>query len=883
MMQCSFCGSQVWSARSFEKCVLRFSFVCRTLVDALEKPVPRVERHCSQIWEAANLRGPQSGSLRREDFYLAMRLVAMAQNGLPATREAISVHGRDALPPPKLEGIDTSLPQQEDVWAMRPQDRANYDATFVALDKESTGFVDGRTAAEYFRTSGLPKEILRHIWSLADADTDMRLHPGEFRVGLHLVTRAQKLQGRVPPTLPPTLQEEVKDTRLTLPAAQHGSAPAAPGSAASAAGADDRQSQTGSHASAPVPQGDHGGLAPPPPQAPRSYSGRDSVGSAGGGSMGRPDHPQPQPQEHEGGGGDPFGAAMAGISTGPASGVGPSAAHGVHGAGVSHPSGVASDWGGASASSWEEAAAPQQPQQQPQQPPQQQLGSPSNSDGRGRTASDPWKNVSPNHGGSGAGAPASQAGGASGQSSSSPTRKHSLQTRFPEDAVDVSKRATNQAESVHQAAEQLDQDLRSHLHDLNVQLKLQEELSGQRLDELRRLEGERTVLARQIETTRERLRDEAQDVEEVQRKIHQVRNEVAQLRKQRDASHSTLFQQRSQNAEKRGLLASLVEQLRELQQQGDAQSEEVSDTLQDAQATEAQAGLLQGATEELRSLASHHGKAAVQNGEEASALRAAVKASRERVRRLEQDKENAEARLRAAGVDLSQAVREFEDSNRALQEQVERHRESVRSRLELHQSLRAQQARETALKQAIDTLHRLEQQNTAKQNGTRVGHKGPAGEASSGPATYATLDEEDDSGGKMVDERQTNGASGAAQDAQTGGQHPNPLSNPPGGFKSGAKDDHEDPFAAFPVLDEPAPSSASGGVNGADDGFGFDESAFSDEDGDDGAKTAPRGIPGDLAGRMGRRGGHRDKRGAGRDATDIESIRIEDPGIDARL
>ncbi|KAG9107167.1 hypothetical protein FRC07_008673, partial [Ceratobasidium sp. 392] len=55
-------------------------------------------------------------------------------------------------------------------WKLTRDEQKNYDQIFRAWDHGSTGFISGQMALEVFGQSGLPREELAKIWTLADAD-----------------------------------------------------------------------------------------------------------------------------------------------------------------------------------------------------------------------------------------------------------------------------------------------------------------------------------------------------------------------------------------------------------------------------------------------------------------------------------------------------------------------------------------------------------------------------------------------------------------------------------------------------------------------------------------------------------------------------------------
>ncbi|OAX41282.1 hypothetical protein K503DRAFT_712926 [Rhizopogon vinicolor AM-OR11-026] len=89
-------------------------------------------------------------------------------------------------------------------WALSKSEKKQYDQIFRAWDAQGTGFVSGQTALEVFGQSGLDKNDLARIWTLADADNRGKLNLAEFHVAMGLIYR--KLNGNdIPDQLPPEL------------------------------------------------------------------------------------------------------------------------------------------------------------------------------------------------------------------------------------------------------------------------------------------------------------------------------------------------------------------------------------------------------------------------------------------------------------------------------------------------------------------------------------------------------------------------------------------------------------------------------------------------------------------------------------------------------
>lgn len=180
-----------------------------------------------QIWSQANLRG--GAGLNKKEFFIAMRLVSLAQSGNAVTREAVAATMAQPLPPPRFEGI--APPQAAPAaatgpYAIGPEDQKKYDQIFMMQDSDRDGYLEGQQAVALLSQSGLDRGVLRTIWSLADIDCDKRLDHDEFCIAMHLVVGASKRGLPVPTTLPPELIPASKAHLVPSPrtAAQNGMA-----------------------------------------------------------------------------------------------------------------------------------------------------------------------------------------------------------------------------------------------------------------------------------------------------------------------------------------------------------------------------------------------------------------------------------------------------------------------------------------------------------------------------------------------------------------------------------------------------------------------------------------------------------------------------------
>ncbi|XP_038189907.1 epidermal growth factor receptor substrate 15 isoform X2 [Arvicola amphibius] len=162
-----------------------------------------------KIWDLADTDG--KGVLNKQEFFIALRLVACAQNGLDVSLSSLNL----AVPPPRFH--DSSSPlltsgtsAAELPWAVKSEDKAKYDVIFDSLNPVD-GFLSGDKVKPVLLNSKLPVEILGRVWELSDIDHDGKLDRDEFAVAMFLVYCALEKEP-VPMSLPPALVPPSKRT-----------------------------------------------------------------------------------------------------------------------------------------------------------------------------------------------------------------------------------------------------------------------------------------------------------------------------------------------------------------------------------------------------------------------------------------------------------------------------------------------------------------------------------------------------------------------------------------------------------------------------------------------------------------------------------------------
>ncbi|KAK3566323.1 hypothetical protein QTP86_032357 [Hemibagrus guttatus] len=132
-----------------------------------------------KIWDLAD--SECKGFLNKQQFFVALRLVACAQNGLEVGHKSLSV----AVPPPVFH--DTTSPLLpagvpiDSPWMVKPEEKVKFDAIFDSLSPVG-GMLTGDKVKPVLLNSKLPVDVLGRVWELSDIDRDGMLDKDEFAV-----------------------------------------------------------------------------------------------------------------------------------------------------------------------------------------------------------------------------------------------------------------------------------------------------------------------------------------------------------------------------------------------------------------------------------------------------------------------------------------------------------------------------------------------------------------------------------------------------------------------------------------------------------------------------------------------------------------------------
>ncbi|XP_060132893.1 epidermal growth factor receptor substrate 15 [Zootoca vivipara] len=170
-----------------------------------------------KVWDLADTDG--KGILNKQEFFVALRLVACAQNGLDVSLSSLNL----PVPPPRFN--DSSSPllsggAPPDIpWAVKVEDKAKYDAIFDSLNPVN-GLLSGDKVKPVLLNSKLPVDILGRVWELSDIDHDGMLDRDEFAVAMFLVYCALEKEP-VPMSLPPALVPPSKRKGVSIAGGVH--------------------------------------------------------------------------------------------------------------------------------------------------------------------------------------------------------------------------------------------------------------------------------------------------------------------------------------------------------------------------------------------------------------------------------------------------------------------------------------------------------------------------------------------------------------------------------------------------------------------------------------------------------------------------------------
>uniref|UniRef100_A0A8C7RF06 Epidermal growth factor receptor pathway substrate 15 like 1 n=1 Tax=Oncorhynchus mykiss TaxID=8022 RepID=A0A8C7RF06_ONCMY len=177
-----------------------------------------------KVWDLSDI--DKDGHLDRDEFAVAMHLVYRAlekepvpsvlpSSLIPPNKRKKSLVGSlpgtvpvlPASPPPPKDSLRSTpshgsmnslnsagslspkhtLKSHSVNWVVPVTDRGRFDEIFLKTDLDLDGFVSGMEVKDIFMHSGLPQNLLAHIWALADTRQMGKLTREQFALAMHFI------------------------------------------------------------------------------------------------------------------------------------------------------------------------------------------------------------------------------------------------------------------------------------------------------------------------------------------------------------------------------------------------------------------------------------------------------------------------------------------------------------------------------------------------------------------------------------------------------------------------------------------------------------------------------------------------------------------------
>ena len=172
------------------------------------------------IWNLSDPLG--RGYLDRRGFYIALKLIALAQNNLDF-HDYTNIM-KDIVPPNLGGDIPQSISLSiADAWTVGPTARCTFDRAFEKLSGTMSK-LPGSSVKPIFLKSSLSADQLHKIWELSDIDEDGALDRNEFAIAMFLIhglksTAIRELPERLPTSLKPIRMRRASgpDAGIILP------------------------------------------------------------------------------------------------------------------------------------------------------------------------------------------------------------------------------------------------------------------------------------------------------------------------------------------------------------------------------------------------------------------------------------------------------------------------------------------------------------------------------------------------------------------------------------------------------------------------------------------------------------------------------------------
>ena len=143
--------------------------------------------------------------LERDEFYVALRLIALAQNNMPYNAQSI-VLNRPIPPLPNFNLKKDYLPDNDNLFEMRDDEKVKYKRYFDINKDGNNDNISARKAIQMWRSTGVNDIIIRRIAEiLKPNETKGFLNLREFQVATHLINLSDKHE--IPTQLPDNLRK----------------------------------------------------------------------------------------------------------------------------------------------------------------------------------------------------------------------------------------------------------------------------------------------------------------------------------------------------------------------------------------------------------------------------------------------------------------------------------------------------------------------------------------------------------------------------------------------------------------------------------------------------------------------------------------------------
>ena len=178
-----------------------------------------------QIWEIAAQSNQMA--LTRDEFYIALRLVALAQAGKEVSVQSIVIdldapiprfEAPSTAPPPtqsyyhdtsqSVSSYAPSTTSDDDKYSITEQDITKYLKIYNNVDSEQKGYLDSREMKLVLERTHLPENITNALWTICDEQGSGTFPRPIAIVVMHLAVLAMKKQS-LPRSIPPELKKRV--------------------------------------------------------------------------------------------------------------------------------------------------------------------------------------------------------------------------------------------------------------------------------------------------------------------------------------------------------------------------------------------------------------------------------------------------------------------------------------------------------------------------------------------------------------------------------------------------------------------------------------------------------------------------------------------------